>query len=107
MNKKDLRNALITGFTTGLIAWRVLSYLGATIPIFPLWALALIIPFLWVAGVRLGYFLANFFEPFRQFGKFVAIGFTNAAVDFGTFNLLFSISGENGALYAYLNAISF
>jgi putative flippase GtrA len=45
---------------------------------------------------------------FNQFGKFVAVGFTNAAVDFGVLNLEISLSGiSNGWEYSVFKSISF
>jgi putative flippase GtrA len=49
--------------------------------------------------------LLNFFN---QFGKFAAIGFTNAAVDFGVLNILISQTGFlEGRGYAGIKSISF
>lgn len=91
MSKRDFWSAVATGLTTGIIAWRLALYLkGFSFP----W-LALLVPVLWVAGVNLGYFLGQWLKPFNQFGKFAAIGFTNAAVDFGVFYLLLSSSGAD------------
>ena len=45
---------------------------------------------------------------FSQFGKFSAVGFTNAAVDFGVLNLLIAYSGiASGGLYSVFKATSF
>lgn len=59
--------------------------------------LPLIIPFLWVAGVQLGYLLGQFMKPFTQFGRFACIGFANAAVDFGVFYALVAWVGLTAA----------
>lgn len=67
-----------------------------------------IVPVLWILGVNLGYFLGRWFEFFNQFGRFSAIGFTNAAVDFGVLNILIAWSGiASGILYAVFKTISF
>src|SRR3989344_8004604 len=70
--------------------------------------LMLVVPVLWILGVNLGYFLGRWFGFFNQFGKFAAIGFTNAAVDFGALNLLISNTGiSSGVWYPVFKSISF
>lgn len=106
---RDLRFATLTGLISGFIGWRLFAALG--VPEFqgiPWEALIIIVPILWVLGVLLGYFLGQWFEFFNQFGKFTAIGFTNAAVDFGVLNLLIAQTGFlEGKGYAGLKSISF
>ncbi len=109
VSKKDIYSGLITGATTGFIGWRVLDFLGSTLPmgIDPI-VLPLIIPFLWVAGVQLGYLLGQFMKPFTQFGRFACIGFANAAVDFGVFYALVAWVGLTAAAaFSLFKAISF
>jgi len=70
--------------------------------------LLIIVPILWILGVLLGYFLGKWMAFFNQFGKFAAIGFTNAAVDFGVLNLLIANTGiSSGGWYAVFKAVSF
>ncbi|HVZ11262.1 MAG TPA: GtrA family protein [Candidatus Paceibacterota bacterium] len=106
---KDFSFSLITGLITGFIGWRVFEFLK--IPhLFdiPWIALIVVVPVLWMFGVMLGYFLARWMPFFAQFGKFAAIGFTNAAVDFGVLNLLISLTGtSSGATYTLFKATSF
>ncbi len=93
--KMDAFGSIITGLTTGIIVWRLAVYLketGSVMGVSLSW-LVLVVPVLWIIGVNFGYFLGRRFAFFNQFGRFVAIGFTNAAVDFGVFNLLFATSG--------------
>ena len=108
--KKDLWYSIVTGLITGIIAWQLLEYLGTDLSNFGLkniW-LVVIIPFLWIIGVGFGYFLGRWMPFFNQFGKFAAIGFTNAAVDFGILFLLIAYSGKNaGIAYTVFKAISF
>ena len=101
--------SIITGFYTGFIAWRIFEFLGVSKfeGISYAWFLAFI-PVLWILGVNLGYFLGRWFAFFKQFGKFSAIGFTNAAVDFGVLNLLIFYSGAaSGIYFSVFKAISF
>lgn len=100
---------MITGFYTGFIAWRIFDYLQIpSVNGFSLAWLMVFVPFFWVLGVNLGYFLGRWFNFFNQFGKFAAIGFTNAAVDFGVLNFLIFYSGEaGGVLFSVFKGISF
>ena len=109
LTKKDLKFAIITGLTTGIIAWRVLLFLGTTeiYGISTIW-LVVVVPLAWIVGVKLGYVLGRWMAFFNQFGKFVAVGFTNAAVDFGILNLQISLTGiESGWHYSLFKSVSF
>lgn len=107
--KRDLIFSVATGLITGFSAWRIFSFLK--IPVYagiPYAWLLVIIPVLWILGVNLGYFLGRWLEFFNQFGKFVPIGFTNAAVDFGVLNLLIFTTGiAAGIWYPVFKVISF
>ncbi|KKU89652.1 MAG: hypothetical protein UY20_C0007G0008 [Candidatus Yanofskybacteria bacterium GW2011_GWA1_48_10] len=108
--KKDLGFAIITGLITGLILWRILYFLRPDLFASPAWAVGfiIVIPILWILGVLLGYFLGQWFPFFNQFGKFAAIGFTNAAVDFGILNLLIAYTGHtSGRGYSIEKTASF
>ena len=107
--KKDLFSSLITGFYTGLIAWQILMFLERPgIMGYSFAWLMIVVPIFWILGVNLGYFLGRWINFFNQFGKFAAIGFTNAAVDFGVLNLLIAWSGvATGILYTVFKMISF
>lgn len=109
VTSRDIRYAVVTGLTTGIIGWRILVYLGHLLPmgIDPL-VLVLVTPVAWIAGVQLGYALGVFYRPFIQFGRFVAIGFSNAAVDFGVLYLMIASTGSAvGIAYALFKALSF
>lgn len=101
--KKDLAFSIITGVIAGVIAWRILAFLkiGAFFGIPFAWLIVLV-PILWISGVNLGYFLGRWFGFFNQFGKFVAVGFTNATVDYGVFDLLIAFTGIAVGLYSSL-----
>ena len=107
-SKKDFYYGLLTGFYTGLIVWLVAQFLKLP-PFFGIaygW-LPIIVPMVWLIGVWLGYFLAHWLVFFHQFGKFSAVGFTNAAVDFGILNLGIALTGiTNGREYALIRALA-
>ena len=94
---------------TGFIIWRVCEFIHVPRLFGMPWVILLLfVPIIWIIGVRLGYFLGQWFGFFNQFGKFAAIGFTNAAVDFGVLNLLISLTGTSeGGTYALFKSISF
>lgn len=107
--QKDLIFSVITGLITGFSAWQIFNFLAVAKfqDISFAWFL-LLIPVLWVMGVNLGYFFGRWFGFFNQFGKFAAIGFTNAAVDFGVLNLLIANTGITaGVWYSVFKAVSF
>lgn len=109
LTRRDLTAAVVTGLTTGVIAWLVLTYLGTRLPhgISPV-VLVPLIPVLWLIGVQLGYLLALVASPFEQFGRFAAIGFANTAVDFGILYILIAFSGHaSGGWYTLFKSLSF
>lgn len=92
MRKKDFLLAFISGFFTGLFAIPTLYHVGIhSIP--ALVSVVVILPFLWIFGVWFGFFLSRRFSFMKQFGKFAAIGFLSAAIDFGVLNLMSILSG--------------
>lgn len=101
--------AVVTGLITGIIAWRIFEFLDVPEPLGLSWAgLVVLVPVLWILGVMLGYFLSRWVAVFAQFSKFVAIGFTNAAVDFGALNLLIVLTGATDGLgYTFVKAAAF
>jgi len=101
LSKKDVLATLTTGLTTGLIAWRVLAYLGTEVVagVLPTFSLVGIIPVLWLIGVEIGYILGRWIAFFNQFGRFAAVGFTNAAVDFGVLYLFIAYSNITAGVY--------
>lgn len=98
--KKDLKFSIATGLITGTIVWRVFGFLDlhSFYDVSFVWLIVLV-PIAWIAGVNLGYFLGRWMAFFNQFGRYSAVGFTNAAVDFGVLNLLISLSGYNSGWY--------
>lgn len=107
--KRDFVFALLTGLITGTIAWRVFEYLHVTEFQNIHWGvLVLVIPILWILGVLLGYLLGQWLQFFNQFGKFVAIGFTNFAVNAAILNILLARTGyTDGTGYALITSAAF
>jgi putative flippase GtrA len=107
--RKDLKYSLISGLLTGFIIWRLTVFLD--IPEFfeiPYFYAVFIVPVVWFLGVNFGYFLGQWLSPFNQFGRFAAVGFTNAAVDFGILNsLIFLTSIDQGFWFSVFKATSF
>ncbi len=107
--RRDAASAAITGVTTGFITWCLWLYNGVPVVggISAAWLIA-IVPVLWIAGVAFGYFLGQWIPFFNQFGKFVAVGFTNATVDFGVLYLLIAVSGiATGVYFSLFKLVSF
>src|SRR3989344_7900316 len=107
--KKDLFFSLVTGFYTGLIAWRILVFLEK--PDFMDFSFAwliIFVPVIWILGVNLGYFLGRWIGFFNQFGKYAVIGFTNFFVDTAIVNFLIAGSGiASGIWFSIFKTISF
>lgn len=107
--KRDLGFALVTGLADGIIVWKICEFLNiAPIHGIPWVSLIVVLPILWVLGVLLGYFLGQWLNFFSQFGKFVVIGVTNTAVDFGILNLLIAFThSTSGGGYAGVKTAAF
>lgn len=108
-SKKDFWASITTGFLTGFIAWRIAEFLGYS-EIFGVricWLMGAV-PLAWIVGINFSYFLGRFAGFFNQFGRFVAVGFTNASVDFGVLYLLIWVFGQTGGIYyVVFKSISF
>ena len=94
ITRRDIYFALATGVVTGTIAWRLFVYLSIPRPydVSFAWLIA-VVPLLWIAGRIFGHILQRYIPAMDQFSKFVAIGFTNAAIDFGYLNILIAHTG--------------
>lgn len=108
-SKKDFFSSIVTGLITGMLVWRIFDFIPVSRyhNISYAW-LVLLMPILWVFGVWLGYFLGRWFDFFNQFGKYVAIGFTNSAIDFGVFYFLVFLTDKAlGIRFTIFKSISF
>lgn len=94
LSAKDYSFAVGTGLFTGIAAWRVLVFLDVSVLYgVPTVVLVVALPILWVLGVWLGYFLSRWIPFFEQFGRYSAVGFTNALMDFSILNILIAFIG--------------
>lgn len=114
ITKTDYALAALVGFLTGIFAIPVVLNLGLPNKTILL-LLPVVVPILFALGVWLGGLLARFVPIVTQLSKFVTVGFSNTAIDFGILNLLsmatgftegFIIGGVNvpGFLAASLNS---
>lgn len=108
-SKKDFYFSVITGLITGFAAWQIFIFLE--LPEFAgishIW-LIIFVPILWMLGVNFGYFLGQWLVFFNQFGKFSAVGLTNAAVYFSILNILIFWSDINkGIWYSLFVTLAF
>lgn len=109
ITKKDITIAIFVGIASGLI-WtgillrlKALAFLGGYV-----WALVVIAPIVFVIGLYVGKLLSGWKPFFYSFARFVIIGFLNAGVDFGIFNLLIFITGiEKGDAIALFKTAAF
>lgn len=108
LTSTDIIGSIVTGLTAGFAGWQILDYLNVPSPLsIPWFWLVILVPLAWLVGIKLGYLLSRRWSFFAQFGKFAAIGFTNAAVDFGIFNLLFAVSGQRHEYFVISSVTSF
>lgn len=98
ITKKDYLIAAINGMLTGAFALAVLFFLSISFP-FKIPVMILGVPILWVFGVWLGGFLGRLVAPFfNQFGKFAAVGFSSASVDFAILNFISGLTGVTAGI---------
>ena len=114
MKKIDLISSIVLGLIISAFAIALLSALESEINV-PginttlLWLpIIVVVPFLAVLCVYLTSRLGNRWHVFFQFGKFIPIGVSNTAIDFGVLNLLILTSGTHkGLLFSVFKGISF
>lgn len=116
VQRKDYLIGAIVGVFTGVLALFIFSFLKISFK-FQMPFFLLIVPLLWAAGVWLGGFLGKWpatpdgtgkFPFFNQFGKFVAVGFLNTAIDFSILNLISSETGiTSGLTIGWINMPGF
>ena len=109
ISRRDFISAIITGAITGGAIWGIFSYLNILLPLGIHGAFFLIlIPMLWIFGVQFGYALSLFWPAMEQFGRYCAVGFTNASVDFGILYICIAVTGvASGILFAVFKTLSY
>jgi putative flippase GtrA len=109
----DLRNSVVLGLIIAVFLLSIMNNLEGEIliPDFPIgskWSMLVLIPTFVTLWIYLTFNLGTRWPIFFQFGKFVAIGLSNTAIDFGILNLLMYITGtERGLLFSSFKAVSF
>ena len=111
--KSDILSSIILGELVAVFLILISKNLERDIPILDIiirskWLIFLLVPALATLGVY-GTFRVGRRRPFLfQFGKFITIGLSNTAIDFGILNLLiFLTEVERGSLYSLFKAFSF
>ena len=111
--KSDILSSIILGEMVAVFLIFISKNLERDIPILDIlirskWLIFFLIPALATVGVY-GTFRVGRRRPFLfQFGKFITIGLSNTAIDFGILNLLiFLTEVERGSLYSLFKAFSF
>ncbi len=116
MKKSDLLASIILGLIVGLFLYAVLKTIGPDLPLLveagrSLWllfALLIAVPVLILIWVYVASHLGVRYPALFQFGKFIPIGVSNTAIDFGVLNLLILITGATkGYMYSVFIALAF
>jgi putative flippase GtrA len=109
----DVRNSLVLGLIIGLFLLFVMTNLKGEIPMpgflsSARWLIVVITPTFVTLWIYLTFNLGTRWPVFFQFGKFVTIGFSNTAIDFGLLNLFMYISHiERGLFFSLFKGLSF
>lgn len=113
LRKTDIISGLILGIIIAIFSFAVLKNLEYVIPLpnfllKSLWSILVVIPFLIFSLIIITYNLGRRWPTFYQFGKFIIIGFSNTAIDFGVLNFLMYVSSiDRGILFSVFKGISF
>ena len=92
MLRFDYYLAGFLGFLTGVFAIPTVFNLGIKSRIVLL-VLPLVMPLAFIFGMWFSNLISRKISFLKQFGRFVAVGFLNTAIDFGVLNILSSLSG--------------
>jgi len=97
ITKFDYYLAILVGFLAGVFLVPTAINLGVA-NYAVLFLLPLAFPPLFAIGIWLGQFLSRWLAFMPQFSKFVAVGFSNTAIDFGILNLLSMVTQVTSGL---------
>ena len=114
MKKIDIVSPIVLGLIISAFIISLLNVTGSELlfalgnPLLTSFLIILIIPLLLVVWVYITFHLGKRRHIFFQFGKFIPIGISNTAIDFGVLNLLILTSGiDKGLLFSAFKGISF
>lgn len=113
LRKADIVSGIILGIIIAIFSFAVLKNLEYAIPLpnfllRSLWLILIVIPLLIISWIIMTCNLGRKWPALYQFGKFIVIGFSNTAIDFGVLNFLMYFSGiERGILFSVFKGISF
>lgn len=111
MSQKDIFISIIVGFFTGIIWTAIFVRLGTLDRLglgSAIWGLVVVVPIVFVFGLYLGQWLSKFAKFFNSFTRFVMVGFFNAGIDLGVFNLLMFLTGiEQGVTVSSFKTVAF
>jgi len=111
--KSDILSSVILGEIVAIFLIFISKNLEQDIPILDIlirskWLIFFLVPALAAIGVYGTFRLGRRHPVLFQFGKFITIGLSNSAIDFGILNLfIFATGVEKGYLYSIFKAISF
>jgi putative flippase GtrA len=113
LRKTDIISGIILGIIIAIFSLAVLKNLEYVIPLpnfllKSLWLILIVMPLLVISWIIITYNLGRKWPTFYQFGKFIIIGFSNTAIDFGVLNFLMYLSStDRGILFSVFKGISF
>ncbi len=113
LRKTDIISGIILGIIIAIFSFAVLKNLEYLIPlpnflVKSLWLVLIVTPLLIFSWIIITYNLGRRWPTFYQFGKFIIIGFSNTAIDFGVLNFLMYVSGtDRGILFSVFKGVSF
>lgn len=112
MQRKDIFITILVGIFTALVWISVFLRLETFEGILGFkeaaWGLVAIVPVVYIFGLYLGEWLSHKWAFFKQFARYVMIGFFNSGVDFAVFNLLMHATGINrGPAISSFKTVSF
>jgi len=111
--KSDILNSIILGEMVAVFLILISMNLERDIPMLDIfirskWLIFVLIPALATLAVYGTFHLGRRRPVLFQFGKFITIGLSNTAIDFGILNLLIFLTDiERGYFYSLFKAISF
>lgn len=111
--KSDVISSIALGEIISIFIILILKNLEGNVPTLEIfmnfkWLILLVLPALATSGVYVAFILGKTHHVFFQFGKFITIGVSNTAIDFGILNLLIFLTGvKSGYLYSIFKAASF